>query len=339
MRLKKFLCFLLLIAAVFCRASASERSLISTETDRWISLDAVMYGTVSHATITVSGSMLKFSNTNGLWPGMRYNLDQRLKFNIETDILIYDFTPGKTTRIRIFFQDSDGIDQAVDINRYVKGAQIDRYTGEIKASSAPLSGELALNGLKSAGINNEAGKNIEELADSGGNIYITGVCIYAIGDNKATVDVRKLGILVKQNPTSAETSASSHSSSSQTASPQSSATKDPTGKGSLGNDPQSKPTSATSLLSSAASGIGGFTDHTGGSAVETFRNDQDGASDTSMTARVSSKKTAGLIANQAASGSPGKQWSVSNRILSFLMPVTGIGLLICLFLTFVKRKS
>lgn len=206
MILKKLLSVIFLLLVLFSASAvmvSAEIVMTSLNISEWVSVDAAYTNRVSQATVSVKDGVLHFSNTSGLWPGMRLNFDNKKTFNLESDYVLYDFTPGTQTSIRIYFTDNTGETQFVDINQAVSGAVLDKYSGDIKASAIPLKGEMPLKELKT-GIycdGNYTGKFVSEYANGKGEINITGICVYIIGNVKKTIDIRRFSILTPDETT------------------------------------------------------------------------------------------------------------------------------------------
>ncbi|MDD2418618.1 MAG: hypothetical protein PHP68_06230, partial [Oscillospiraceae bacterium] len=226
MKKGKLLCFLALsITLLFLfinSAIAAQISLISYDTADWVSLDAVMGYRKSQATLRLSDGALIFDNTNGLWPCMEYNLKDGRSFNVECDRIVYDFTPGKRTRIHILFYDTAGIKQAINISPAIQGVMIDE--GEICAMNHPISGELSLKGLEVLSSDAGVSKMTEDYADENGNIRVAGVGIYIITNLEGAVEIRNLAFSGAEDETTTLSSSSITTLPSSTTTPSSSPT-------------------------------------------------------------------------------------------------------------------
>jgi hypothetical protein len=196
-------------------AYAENLSLISDHISRWISIDATFKSTVSKATVTYLDGVLKFGNTNGLWPSIKYDLEDNIIFNLETDRIIYDFTPGINTNIVVYFLDHKQETQFVYINPAVAGALFDKANNEIIPSTASLKGELSLGELRTGDFikGMYSGDKVSLYADSEKTIAITGIRIDIIGSNNKTVDIRTLAVATPDKTTQVYTSDSPKTSS------------------------------------------------------------------------------------------------------------------------------
>lgn len=206
MRIKKLVGIIFLITTLLfpfsltAWAESAELSnkkidLLSKDADEWVSVDSSFLGRVSKATVEISDDGWKFGNTNGFWPYMRCILKDRTNFNIYRDRIKYDFTPEIQTSLIINFLDKNGTERFVVLNSEIKGALIDKDSGQIFASSRSFTGELRLDGMFAGDNGQGSEKMISELADKNGNIEILGVCIHVIGSSQKTVYIRELCIL------------------------------------------------------------------------------------------------------------------------------------------------
>ncbi|MDD2362889.1 MAG: hypothetical protein PHH84_08065 [Oscillospiraceae bacterium] len=244
--------FLFTDRPIAAQINIKSNDLLSFDTADWVSLDAAMGHQRSQATIRLSDGALIFDNTNGLWPGMEYNIKDGHCFNVERDLLTYDFTPGKRTRICILFYDRAGIKQIVNISPAVEGVIIEE--GEICPTNIPVSGELSLKGLENLPAGGGPTKNINEYTDENGNIQIAGVRIYIITSLEGTVQMRRLAIYAADNKTTTQSSSSPITASLSTATKDSSdVTADFTTSDSLATQTAIAPKSVTAKQTASSS--------------------------------------------------------------------------------------
>jgi hypothetical protein len=266
---------------------------------------------------------------------MKYTFKQNVAFNINSDRIRYDFTPGYQTGIRIDFYDALGESQSVIMNPSVAGASIDPYSGDIKASSAPLKGELSLKGLKAGIFNGDgySGKEMAVYANTDGNISITGICISIIGASEKAVEFRTLSIFDPNQTTGTtqgkpETTTKSRSSST----------------GSTAASSTVKSGGRSSGSYAAPSGTQVMHSNAGGNDNEADGDDENGQETTSGSfqsgAAVSNDATITINpAKAAAQNVDSGDRAGGRRILPLIMLAVGCLVLLTAYLLFFRKKS
>ncbi|HHV50908.1 MAG TPA: hypothetical protein GXX54_04295 [Clostridiales bacterium] len=207
-KLPGFLFFTIFLGHILLFTAIAEKiSLLATDLRKWESIETSLKNTKSNGTVAYAGGVFKFGNTNGLWPGMEYRFPDKITFNLEKDRIAYDFTPGMNTNIILYFQDKNGGNQFVYLNPGIAGVVLDNYNSEILPSQNPYKGEMALGQLNTGDYNGNTfpGAPVSSFADEYGNIFLTGVRIDIIGNNKKTVDFKTLAVITPDKTTAKTT--------------------------------------------------------------------------------------------------------------------------------------
>lgn len=135
---------------------------------------------------------LSFWNTNGLWPEMHYSpsLDKGVAVPLEGTVLNYDITAEGSAAIGLFFDGSTPT-LAYDNNNISLFRALKKWDSSIRLSEAGdllpgqhLQGSIPLTWL---GIPDTA-------VDEDGNVLISGVKVYAVGNKNKEVVIKELSV-------------------------------------------------------------------------------------------------------------------------------------------------
>ncbi|MBE6683140.1 MAG: hypothetical protein E7595_03185 [Ruminococcaceae bacterium] len=151
----------------------SGESIISKEKSDWL----LSSGTFI---LETDGSALTFSNTDGLWPDMRYTPNEPIKINVNTQGIFYDFDMEKSSQTSIVIHLASG--GYIKLNSYFEGVTISSGSGDVKGEGNTANGVIDLSCVEFP----------SGAVGSDGNVLIKSIQIYASGDPGKKMTLREL---------------------------------------------------------------------------------------------------------------------------------------------------
>lgn len=151
----------------------SGESIISKEKSDWVtSSDSFVFEN--------DGSAICFSNTDGLWPDMRYTPSEPIKLNINTQGIFYDFDMEESSQASFVINLASG--GYIKLNSYFEGVTISSGSGDVKGEGNTVNGIIDLSKIEFP----------SGAVGSDGFIQIKSIQIYASGDAGKKIHLREL---------------------------------------------------------------------------------------------------------------------------------------------------